>query len=165
MADLHNVVKRKDDDNPFGDGLPLPALIAIPIFSVFFFCVFSFIIYSCIRNRRLKRAFNKQSTIPKIDLNRPPDRGFNIDEHVVTPYPMNSSSTSEQPIFPAVESHHLSLQPSIDSHAIPIAQPTHSRTPSQEALLRRGEEDEGDVLPPSYAQLSGVDLTRLEQNR
>ncbi|OCF77787.1 hypothetical protein I204_01788 [Kwoniella mangroviensis CBS 8886] len=161
VTSLQNPVKRSS--SPFDDGLPLPALIAIPVFGVVIFLMISFFVYRCVRYGRIKHAFNKQNTIPKIDLNQQPSRGFDIDEHTITPFPSQPSNPSNNylTLGPGNQAHRsplssLTLQPMIESH-LPMRQHqhNHSRTPSQEALLRHNaENDGGDVPPPAYAQLS-----------
>ncbi|WVQ66501.1 uncharacterized protein L199_004682 [Kwoniella botswanensis] len=148
-----NPIKRSS--SPFDDGLSLPALIAIPVFSVVIFLMISFFVYRCVRYGRMKHALNKQNTIPKINLTQQPSRGFDIDEHTITPFPPQHA----QPITyltpgldngNRVHAHQspsnpfsLTVQPSIESQ-IPIRQPrhqhAHSRTSSQEASLRHNEE-------------------------
>ncbi|WWD04136.1 hypothetical protein V865_002202 [Kwoniella europaea PYCC6329] len=174
---LHTPVKRSS--SPFDDGLPLPALIAIPVFSVVIFLMISFFVYRCVRYGRMKHAFNKQNTIPKINLNQQPSRGFDIDEHTITPFPPQHA----QPInylTPGLDNDNrvhahqspsspfsLTVQPSIESQT-PIRQPqhqhAHSRTSSQEASLRYNAEG-GDVPPPAYAQLSITDLYEHARQR
>ncbi|WWC65643.1 uncharacterized protein I303_108263 [Kwoniella dejecticola CBS 10117] len=134
-------------------GLPLPALIAIPLFSVFIGLTIVFVAFSCIRNRRHQAVFKKTTEIPKIDLNSQP-AGFEIDgDHQITPYPApaheTSSSPSSYPMLNSDAARPLSLQPSLESRES-AARPAHSRSPSQEALLRDEAIDLNDLHPPSY---------------